>query len=128
MADPSGIPGGTAHGLNAYADTTDADTVPSLDRAMIATAEWITSSAGTFLGHVKMAVSAGSRTMTLNLTDLGTGVEHHGSLEDGVRADIRFMAAVLDVDHGELAEVMKEALASNGFKVKDKNINLVELR
>jgi len=125
MTDPLGIPGGTAHGLNAYADIVDKDTARSLDRAMTEVAEWITSSAGTFLGHVKMAVASGPITVTLNLTDLGTGVEHHGSLVDGARADIRFMAAVLDVDRDELAERMKEALISNGFKIKNKN--LIEL-
>ncbi|MCL1904696.1 MAG: hypothetical protein FWG19_01050 [Methanomassiliicoccaceae archaeon] len=118
--------GGTAHGLNAYAESMNPSVISSLDRAMIATAEWIERTAGCFLGHVKVAVSAGNRTMTLNLTDLGTGVEHHGSLDDGVRAEIRFMAAVLDVDHDELAEVMKKALVSNGLKIQNRNI--IEVR
>ena len=125
MSKLSGDSGGTAHGLSAYADTVDDDTVPSLDRAMIAVAEWIRATAGTFLGHVKMAVTTKDRTMTLNLTDLGTGVEHHGSVISGERLDIRFMAAVLDVDHGELAEKMKKELISNNFKIK-KGTNIIE--
>jgi len=125
MSDPEES-GGTAHGLNAYAESMSSSVVTSLDRAMIETAEWIRRTAGCFLGHVKMAVSAGDRTMTLNLTDLGTGVEHHGSLDDGVRAEIRFMSAVLDVDHDELAEVMKKALISNGLKIQNRNI--IDLR
>jgi hypothetical protein len=128
MTELSGDSGGTAHGLNAYADVTDGTTIPALDRTMITVAEWIASSAGTFLGHVKMAVTTGPRTMTLNLTDLGTGVEHHGALVNGERTEIRFMAAVLDVDHDELAERMKETLISNGFKIRSKGMNIVELR
>jgi hypothetical protein len=126
MSEPSDNYGGTAHGLTAYAERTDERTTGLLDRTMIEVAEWITSSAGCFLGHVKMAITTGERTVTFNLTDLGTGVEHHGQLDAGVRADIRFMAAVVDVDHDELAAKMRGALASNGFKLKSKNI--VELR
>jgi hypothetical protein len=118
--------GGIAHGLNAYIDRTDGSTADSLGKAMTEVAEWIRSSAGCFLGHVKMAVTTGTGTVTLNLTDLGTGVEHHGSIPDGVRADIRFMAAVLDADRNELAERMNNALLSNGFKMKKSGI--IELR
>jgi hypothetical protein len=118
--------GGTAHGLNAYAEITDRGTADALGRAMTEVAEWIIGSAGFFLGHVKMAVVTGDRTTTLNLTGLDIGVEHHGVLTEGSRADIRFMAAVVDVDRDELAEKMKNALISNGFKLKNKNI--VELR
>jgi len=127
VSELSGDSGGTAHGLGAYADAVGKDTLPALDRTMMAVAEWIRDTAGTFLGHVKMAVTTKERTMTLNLTDLGTGVEHHGSLIDGERLDIRFMAAVLDVDHDELAEKMRKELISNGFKIK-KSMNIVELR
>ena len=126
MSEPDGGSGGTAHGLNAYADIADKNTVPSLGKAMIEVAEWIDATAGTFLGHVKMAVTTGSRTITLNLTDLGTGVEQHGSPIYGERVDIRFMAAVLDVDRDELGKKMNESLVKNGFKIKNKNI--VELR
>ncbi|MDR0334831.1 MAG: hypothetical protein LBH69_02970 [Methanomassiliicoccaceae archaeon] len=126
MSNLSGDSGGTAHGLNAYADAAGKDTLPALDRTMISVAEWIRDSAGTFLGHVKMAVTTGARTMTLNLTDLGTGVEHHGSLISGERVEIRFMAAVLDVDRNELADRMNKELISNGFKIK-KSMNIIEL-
>ncbi|MDR0198269.1 MAG: hypothetical protein LBI08_00810 [Methanomassiliicoccaceae archaeon] len=126
MSELSGDSGGTAHGLTAYADAADDNTLPALDRTMISVAEWIAATAGTFLGHVKMAVTTGPRTMTLNLTDLDTGVEHHGSLISGERVSIRFMAAVLDVDRSELAEVMNERLISNGFKIKNKSM-IIEL-
>ena len=114
--------GGTAHGLNAYLPLTTPKTIGSLDAVMTDVAKWIKDTVGCFLGHVKMAVTFGDRTVTFNLTDLGTGVEHHGSLPDGVRIDIRFMSAVVDVDHDELAERMRNALTSNGFKLKNKNI------
>jgi len=99
-----------------------ASVLDALDSVMMEVAGWIKASAGCFLGHVKMAATDGERTMTLNLTDLGTGVEHHGSLADGVRVNIRFMAAVVDVDRVELAERMRSALVSKGFKIKNKNI------
>jgi hypothetical protein len=114
--------GGTAHGLNAYSETADRRTLDSLDRVMMTVAQWIKATAGCFLGHVKMAVVTDGRTMTLNLTDLGTGVEHHGSLMVGAHAEIRFMAAVVDVDRSELADRMRDALVSNGFQLKHKNI------
>ncbi|MDR0777832.1 MAG: hypothetical protein LBE48_00110 [Methanomassiliicoccaceae archaeon] len=122
MSEPSDNYGGTAHGLTAYAEITDVHTADMLDRTMVEVAQWIKSSAGCFLGHVKMAITTGTRTTTFNLTDLKTGVEHHGPLDVGVRADIRFMAAVVDVDHDELAAKMKDALVHNGFKIKNKNI------
>jgi hypothetical protein len=64
----------------------------------------------------------------LNLTDLRTGVEQHGSPIMGERADIRFMAAVLDVNRNELAEKMNDSLKANGIKIKEKNANIIELR
>ena len=126
MTDPSEKSGGTAHGLNAFIEVTDSSTTDSLGQAMTEVAEWIKASAGCFLGHVKMAVMTESGTVTLNLTDIETGVEHHGSLPNGVHADIRFMVAVLDADCGEMAKRMKNALISKGFKLKNKNV--VEIR
>jgi len=121
MSDP-GESGGTAHGLNAFLPVTASSTAGLLSSAMIEVAQWIKDSAGCFLGHVKMAVMFGDRTVTFNLTDLGTGVEQHGPLAEGVRIDIRFMAAVVDVNRDELAERMKNSLVSKGFKMKNKNV------
>jgi hypothetical protein len=126
MGEPEGDSGGTAHGLNAFIENTDRSTLSSLGNAMTEVGEWIEAAAGYLLGHVKVAVTTEKGTVTLNLTDLDTGVEYHGELPDGIYADIRFMAAVLDVEHGELAERMKRALISNGFKLKNKNI--IDLR
>jgi hypothetical protein len=126
MSEPSDNSGGTAHGLTAYIENTDGSTAGLLDNSMGEVAKWIKATAGCFLGHVKMAITTGERTVTFNLTDLGTGVEQHGRLDMGVRADIRFMAAVVDVDQDELAVKMRDAMAANGFKMKGKNI--IELR
>jgi hypothetical protein len=126
MSELSGDSGGTAHGLTAFVDAADKNTIPALKKAMVTVAEWILANAGTFLGHVKMAVTTGTKTMTLNLTDLRTGVEQHGTLIDGELVNIRFMAAVLDVDRNELAIQMNDALVANGIKIKDKKI--IDLR
>ncbi|MCL2712310.1 MAG: hypothetical protein FWD37_03430 [Methanomassiliicoccaceae archaeon] len=121
MGDPE-TSGGTAHGLNAYAGSMNIDTLNSLDMVMTEVAQWIENSSGCFLGHVKMAVTTSSGTMTLNLTDLRTGVEHHNVITNGEYAEIRFMAAVVDVDHNELAKKMRSSLLSNNIKLKDKKI------
>jgi len=118
--------GGTGHGLSAFHPSLSVSVLNALASAMTEVGEWIKGSAGCFLGHVKSAVTAGEKTMTLNLTDLGTGVERHGALTEGVHADIRFMAAVVDVDKGELADKMRSAMISRGFRLKDRNI--IELR
>jgi len=121
--------GGTGYGLVAYTEKTDGTTLSLLDDAMIEVVEWIEATSGFFLGHVKMAVAMPEKTMTLNLTDLKRGVEHHnGPMPLGVRADIRFMSAVVDVNRVELAEVMKKTFIKNGFKIKDDRKRIVEFR
>jgi len=111
---------GTAFGLNAFAETTSPETtIGSLYDVMTAVATWVKKSSGFFLGHVKMSVITGEfGAATLNLTDLKGGVEFHGSMVFPLRADIQFMAAVLDVDQNELAAVMEKELTLNGFKIK----------
>jgi len=121
--------GGTGYGLIAYTEKTDGNTLSLLSGAMVEVAEWIEAASGFFLGHVKMAVAMSEKTMTLNLTDLKRGVEHHnGPMPHGVRADIKFMSAVVDVDRVELSEVMKRTFTKNGFKVKDDRKKIVEFR
>jgi len=127
MNDEDDTGGGTACGMIAYADKADASLVPSLSRVMTVVAEWIEASAGAFLGHVKMAVITGPSTTTLSLTNLKRGVEQRGSLVDGDPVEIKFMAAVVDVDPDELSEKMKNALVSEGFRIKDKR-KIVELK
>lgn len=113
--------GGTAYGLNASIDITDASVIDLLDSAMLEVGKWINDTAGMFLGHVKMAITTGEfGSMTLNLTNLDVGVEHHGSMVFPLPAKIRFMAAVLDVDQKELSKRMETSLKSRGFDVERK--------
>ena len=113
-------PEGTAFGLNAFAETTSPETtIDSLYAVMIEVASWVKKTSGFFLGHVKMSVTTGEfGAATLNLTDLKGGVEFHGSMVFPLRADIQFMAAVLDVNQNELAAMMEKELVSKGFKIK----------
>ena len=124
---PDGMSGGTASGLNAYIMETSPATIDSLYEVMTAVAIWVRASAGTFLGHVKMSVSTGEfGSATLNLTDLGEGVRFRGSMVFPLQADIKFMAAVLDVDTDELSGVMEEELTTRGFTVR-KNRQMVTI-
>jgi hypothetical protein len=83
---------------------------------MAATGEWVEREAGSLLGHIKAAVFLEDGTgVTLNLTDLGTGVERHGTLPPQERAGFTFMSAVLDVDPHELGHVMEDALEDSGL-------------
>ena len=128
MDDPKNS-GGTGYGLIAYIEKTDENTLSLLDGAMVEIAEWIEETSGFFLGHVKMAVAMPDKTMTLNLTDIKSGVErHNGPMPHGVRADIKFMSAVVDVDRVELAKKMRDTFTKNGFKVKDDRKKIVEFR
>lgn len=120
--------GGTAHGISArYAMENDGlEVVKNILRA---TAEWVEDNAGMFLGHVKMSLDAGGNgSMTLNLTDLDTGVEEHGSMNLPANVQMKFMAAVLDVDHDELAAFMEKLLEVNGININRGNRNIIELR
>jgi len=127
MNDSTETEDGTACGMNAYADKGEKSTISSLSRVMTNVAEWIEGSSGAFLGHVKMAVITGPNTMTLSLTNLKKGVDRRGSWSDGTPVEIKFMAAVVDIDHDELSEKMRAALISEGFRIKDKR-KIVELR
>ena len=66
------------------------------------------------MGHIKMSVSVDGVGITLNLTDLSIGVEHHDRLKPCKKADFNFMAAVVDVDGGELEHTMMHAMEDSG--------------
>ncbi len=55
------------------------------------------------------------------MTDMGTGVERHGTISFPADLEVRFMAAVLDVNGKELAKVMEGYLSDNGYTVMKKN-------
>ena len=68
------------------------------------------------LGHIKAAiVTDEGNGVTLNLTDLDNGVEHHGTLEPQEKVHFDFMCAVLDVDEHELKHQMYHAIDDTGL-------------
>ena len=68
------------------------------------------------LGHIKAAiVTDEGNGVTLNLTDLDNGVEHHGTLEPQEKVHFDFMCAVLDIDENELKHQMYHAIDDTGL-------------
>lgn len=121
MSDSAEMAGGTAHGLSMTIVNMGIRELEALEDILMDTGRWTGSAAGMFLGHIKMAIDAGGRgAMTLNLTDLGTGVERHGSISFPADAEVRFMAAVLDVDRQSLEERMESSVKGKGFTVSVK--------
>lgn len=108
--------GGVAVGLIGHIHGFNADVEARLDKVMILTGKWVVEQSGCLLGHIKIAIyhDDGSG-ITLNLTDMDTGVEHHGSAEPCEKINFNFMSAVLDVDSHELEHVMMDALEDSGI-------------
>lgn len=106
--------GGVAVGFNGHIHGFNADAEARLDKMMLEVGKWIESETGMFLGHIKMSVTVNDKGITLNLTDLDVGVEHHESLAPSPKADFNFMVAVVDVDKGELEHRMHHAMEDSG--------------
>jgi len=119
--------GGTAFGISGSVQRMDASVLEQLAEILTEIGEWVRKSSGTFLGHVKMAISSANGDMTLNLTDLKRGVDHHGAIALPADVNVRLMAAVLDVSHDELAVTAQNALKKVDFKA-DKKGKIIELR
>jgi len=119
--------GGTAFGISGSVTAMDAAVLERLAEILMEIGEWVRTSSGTFLGHVKMAISSEEGAMTLNLTDLKRGVDYHGAMPLPANVNIRLMAAVLDVGHDELAVTAEKALKKVDFKA-DKKGKIIELR
>ena len=78
--------------------------------------QWVAKESGCMLGHIKAAiVTDEGNGVTLNLTDLDNGVEHHGTLEPQEKVHFDFMCAVLDVDEHELKHQMYHAIDDTGL-------------
>ncbi|MDR3075050.1 MAG: hydrogenase nickel incorporation protein HypA [Candidatus Methanoplasma sp.] len=108
--------GGVAVGLTGHIHGYNADVAARLSNALLATGKWVGDESGSFLGHIKAAVfDSDGKGITLNLTDMDNGVEHHGTLSPCERADFTFMSAVLDVDSHKLEHVMLDALEDSGI-------------
>jgi hypothetical protein len=108
--------GGVAVGLKGHIHGFNADAAARFSGALLITGKWVEKEAGSLLGHIKAAVyKEDGKGITFNLTDLGNGVEQHGTLPPQEKVDFSFMAAVLDVDPHELEHVMMDALEDSGI-------------
>lgn len=105
---------GVAAGFTGHIHGFNADAEARLDSMMMEVGKWVESESGMYLGHIKMNVTVDGKGITLNLTDLDNGVEHHDRLRPAVKADFNFMAAVLDVDKEELEHRMLHAMEDSG--------------
>ncbi len=101
---------GGAGGLQGTITGWNADSEARMAGALLTVGKWVVKESGVLLGHIKAAVVDDSgKGITLNLTDLDNGVEHHGSLEPMEKVRFSFMTAVVDVDEHELKHRMFHA-------------------
>lgn len=108
--------GGCAVGLRGDIVCFNADAEARFAKALIQVGKWVTEESGVLLGHIKAAiVDDNGNGITLNLTDLENGVEHHGTLEPCEKVHFDFMCAVLDVDEHELKHEMYHAVDDTGL-------------
>ena len=106
--------GGVSAGFTGHIHGFNADAEARLDAMMMQVGKWVESEAGYLMGHIKMSVTVDGKGITLNLTDLSIGVEHHDRLRPSKEAEFNFMAAVVDVDEGELEHAMVHAMEDCG--------------
>ena len=109
------LAGGVGVGFSGHIHGFNADVEARLDSMMMQVGRWVEKEAGYMMGHIKMSVTVDGKGITLNLTDLGIGVEHHDRLKPSKEADFNFMAAVVDVDEGELEHAMMHAMDDSGI-------------
>ena len=108
--------GGCAVGLKGTITCFNADAEARFAKALLQVGQWVTDESGCLLGHIKAAiVDDEGKGITLNLTDMENGVEHHGTLEPCEKVHFDFMCAVLDVDEHELKHRMYHAVDDTGL-------------
>lgn len=108
--------GGCAVGLTGKINCFNADAEARFAKALMSIGEWVQKESGCLLGHIKAAITLDDGSgITLNLTDLENGVEHHGTMEPQERVNFTFMCAVLDVDEHELRHRMYHAIDDSGL-------------
>ncbi len=108
--------GGCAVGLTGKINCFNADAEARFAKALLSIGEWVQKESGCLLGHIKAAITLDDGSgITLNLTDLDNGVEHHGTMEPQERVNFTFMCAVLDVDEHELRHRMYHAVDDSGL-------------
>jgi len=108
--------GGCAVGLTGRITCWNADAEARFANALMRVGEWVQAESGCLLGHIKAAITLDDGSgITLNLTDIDNGVEHHGVLEPQEKVNFTFMCAVLDVDEHELKHRMYHAVDDTGL-------------
>ncbi len=107
---------GCAVGLQGSIVGWNADAEARMANALLTVGKWVAQESGCLLGHIKAAVvDENGAGVTLNLTDLDNGVEHHGTLEPMEKVRFAFMCAVVDVDEHELRHRMFHAIDDTGL-------------
>ena len=107
---------GCAVGLQGSIVGWNADAEARMAGALLTVGKWVAQESGCLLGHIKAAVvDENGAGVTLNLTDLDNGVEHHGTLEPMEKVRFAFMCAVVDVDEHELRHRMFHAIDDTGL-------------
>lgn len=107
---------GCAVGLQGSITGWNADAEARMANALLDVGKWVTKESGCLLGHIKAAiVDENGAGVTLNLTDLDNGVEHHGTLDPMEKVRFAFMCAVVDVDEHELRHRMFHAIDDTGL-------------
>ena len=114
MINSEELAGGVGVGFTGHIHGFNADAEARLDSMMMQVGRWVEKEAGYLMGHIKMSVTVDGKGITLNLTDLSIGVEHHDRLRPSKEAEFNFMAAVVDVDEGELEHAMVHAMEDCG--------------
>lgn len=108
--------GGCAVGLSGTITGFNADAEARFAKALMDVGQWVTKESGCLLGHIKAAiVKEDGSGITLNLTDIENGVEHHGTMDPQEKVSFTFMCAVLDVDEHELQHRMYHAIDDTGL-------------
>ena len=107
---------GCAVGLQGSIIGWNADAEARMAGALLTVGKWVAQESGCLLGHIKAAVvDENGAGVTLNLTDLDNGVEHHGTLEPMEKVRFAFMCAVVDVDEHELRHRIFHAIDDTGL-------------
>ena len=109
--------GGKSIGLSGEIRGFNADVEARLADVLMQVGRWVERESGALMGHIKMAVSNGEQTLTMNLTDLDEGVLFHGKVRPSKIVDFSFMAAVLDVDDHELEHRTLHAFEDSGVMI-----------
>ncbi len=111
--------GGCAVGFTGTINGYNADAEARFANALLSVGKWVVAESGCLLGHIKAAiVKEDGSGITLNLTDLENGVEHHGTLGPQESVKFSFMTAVVDVDEHELKHAMWHAMEDTGLDYK----------